>query len=140
MSSNHHALIQDVIPYIDILTEHLDKFRDDALVSRAVRAAAERGGIMLNQYYSRTDEVRIYRIAMRTLLLLIVLAHSSGHVAVELSTAACPDLPPLSMPAFACHISAFVLILTDFDILLNSAPSCVQGCIFPRTRLAAALG
>lgn len=43
MSSNRHALIQDVIPYIDILTEHLDQVADDDTRSPVVRAAAKRG-------------------------------------------------------------------------------------------------
>ena len=68
MSSNRHALIQDVIPYIDILTEHVDKFKADASKKAVVRAAAARGRVILDRYYSRTDEGSIYRIAMRMYL------------------------------------------------------------------------
>ncbi|PIL35261.1 hypothetical protein GSI_01986 [Ganoderma sinense ZZ0214-1] len=64
ISSNRHALIQDVIPFIDVLTEHVEKFKADTSVSRVVRAAAARGRIILDRYYSRTDEVAIYRVAM----------------------------------------------------------------------------
>ena len=64
MSSNRHALIQDVIPYIDVLTEHIEKFKADTTVSRVVRGAAARARIILDRYYSRTDDVAIYRIAM----------------------------------------------------------------------------
>lgn len=66
MSSNRHALIQDVIPYIDVLTELVEKFKADPTVSPVVRAAAARGRIILDWYYSRTDDVAIYRIAMCT--------------------------------------------------------------------------
>ena len=66
MSSNKHALIQDMIPYIDILTEHIEKFKADPTVSRMVRAAAAHGCIILDLYYSHTDNVAIYCIAMST--------------------------------------------------------------------------
>ena len=65
ISSNRHALIQDVIPFIDILTDHVEKYKADTTKSRVVRAAAARGRIILDRYYSRTDEVAIYRVAMR---------------------------------------------------------------------------
>ena len=64
MSSNCHALIQDVIPYINVLTELIEKFKADPTVSPVVRAAAARGRIILDRYYSRTDDIAIYRIAM----------------------------------------------------------------------------
>ena len=64
MSSNRRALIQDVIPYIDVLTELVEKFKADLTVSPVVCAAAARGRIILDRYYSRTDDIAIYRIAM----------------------------------------------------------------------------
>ena len=66
ISSNRHALIQDVIPFIDVLTDHVEKFKADTSNSPVVRAAASRGRIILDRYYSRTDEVAIYHVAMRT--------------------------------------------------------------------------
>ena len=68
MSSNCHALIQDVIPYIDVLTELIEKFKADPMVSPVVRVATARGHIILDRYYSRTDDIAIYRIAMCTSL------------------------------------------------------------------------
>ena len=55
-----------MIPFIDILTDHVEKFKADTSNSPVVRAAASRGRIILDRYYSRTDEVAIYRVAMRT--------------------------------------------------------------------------
>lgn len=57
-------LVHEVIPYIDILTEHLDDFADDDTLVATVRAAAERGRVVLNKYYKKTDESIVYRIAM----------------------------------------------------------------------------
>ena len=64
MSSSTRPLIHEVIPYIDVLTQHVDDFQDDENLMPAVRAAAKRGRIMLNKYYEFTDETSIYRIAM----------------------------------------------------------------------------
>ena len=64
MSMNRHALVHKVIPYMDILTEHLARFKDDTVLSAVVRSAAERGMEVINRYYSKTDQSVIYRIAM----------------------------------------------------------------------------
>ena len=66
MSSSTRPLIHEVIPYIDVLTQHVDDFQDDESLKPAVRAAAKRGRIMLNKYYQFTDETAIYRTAMST--------------------------------------------------------------------------
>ncbi len=60
------ALIQDVIPYMDILTNLVDKFRKDEKLAPSVRAAAQRGRVILDKYYTLTDETMIYRLAMST--------------------------------------------------------------------------
>ncbi|PIL32862.1 hypothetical protein GSI_04980 [Ganoderma sinense ZZ0214-1] len=64
ISSSDRALVHEVIPYMDALTEHLDKFSDDESLTPAVRMAAKRGRVVLNKYYGLTDETIIYRIAM----------------------------------------------------------------------------
>ncbi|OJT11245.1 hypothetical protein TRAPUB_12245 [Trametes pubescens] len=64
ISASERALVQDVIPYIDILTNHVDDFTKDVSVSPIVRAAARRGRRILDKYYKCTDETIIYRIAM----------------------------------------------------------------------------
>lgn len=64
MSTNRHALVHKVIPYMDILTEHLARFKEDRVLHPVVRAASERGIEVINQYYSKTDQSAVYRIAM----------------------------------------------------------------------------
>ncbi len=66
MSTSDRALVQDVIPYMDVLTHHIDRFKTDESLVPAVRAAAQRGRCMLDKYYTLTDETIIYRIAMST--------------------------------------------------------------------------
>ena len=62
-------LIHQVIPYIDLLTTHLEKAVADWSLMKPVRSSAARGLRMLNKYYSRTDDSIMYRIAMSMLLL-----------------------------------------------------------------------
>ena len=62
--------MHEVIPYIDVLTAHLDDFQDDLSLTSAIRAAAKHGRIMLSKYYSLTDETPIFRIAMSTVFML----------------------------------------------------------------------
>ena len=64
MSSSKRALVHEVIPFIDLLTEHLDKFRNDEDLPPVVRAAAYRGRALLDKYYTLTDDSIVYRIAM----------------------------------------------------------------------------
>ena len=58
--------MHEVIPYMDVLTAHLDDFQDNLALTSAIRAAAKRGRLMLSKYYSLTDETPIFRIAMST--------------------------------------------------------------------------
>ena len=64
MSKGDYALVHNVIPAMDILTEHLDVFKDNANLKPIIRVAAARGLEIMNKYYSRTDESTIYRISM----------------------------------------------------------------------------
>lgn len=66
ISTSTRALVHEVIPYIDILTEHLDDYTDNKDLAPCVRAATQRGRVVLNKYYERTDESIVYRIAMST--------------------------------------------------------------------------
>lgn len=51
---------------MDVLTEHLARFKDDRVLNSIVRAASERGMEVINRYYSKTDQSVVYRIAMST--------------------------------------------------------------------------
>ncbi|KAH9851008.1 ribonuclease H-like domain-containing protein [Lenzites betulinus] len=69
ISTSTRALVHEVIPYIDVLTEHLDNFANDEELEPSVRAAAKRGRTIMNKYYERTDETIVYRIAMSAYIL-----------------------------------------------------------------------
>ncbi len=57
MSSKHTPLIHDAIPFIDIITNNLvSDFIDNDDVHLIVRHAAYCGYLMLNKYYSLTDD------------------------------------------------------------------------------------
>ncbi|RPD53479.1 hypothetical protein L226DRAFT_466841, partial [Lentinus tigrinus ALCF2SS1-7] len=73
ISSSSRALVHEVIPYMDLLTEHVDRFAADDSLAPSVRAAAKRGRVILDKYYQLTDETFIYRVAMGKSTL--VLAH-----------------------------------------------------------------
>ena len=66
MSTSTRSLLHEVIPYIDVLTEHLDAFATNTQYHPTVRAAARRGRLLMDKYYSRTDESIVYRDAMGT--------------------------------------------------------------------------
>ena len=70
MSKSDYALVHNVIPAMDALSVHLDKFRDGAKYHPIIRVSAARGLEMLNKYYSRTDECEIYRISMSKIMLI----------------------------------------------------------------------
>ena len=61
---NKVPLVHQVIPIIDIVSEALDEFIDGATLPPAIHSAAVRGSLMLNKYYSKTDESVIFCIAM----------------------------------------------------------------------------
>ena len=64
ISTNKIPLIHEVIPHIDVITSTLDEFMDDGTKHPAVWHAALRGLLMLNKYYTLTDESIVFRIAM----------------------------------------------------------------------------
>lgn len=64
ISTSGHALVHEVIPYFDLLTEHVERFKHNTQLSDAVRAGAQRGRAILDKYYSLTDDSIVYRIAM----------------------------------------------------------------------------
>ncbi|PIL30809.1 hypothetical protein GSI_06977 [Ganoderma sinense ZZ0214-1] len=64
ISSSDRALVHEVIPYMDALTEHLDKFSNDESLTPTVHMAAKRRRVVLDKYYGLTNETIIYHIAM----------------------------------------------------------------------------
>ena len=49
---------------MDLINEEFTKYRVNAKTPDAIRAAIELGKKTLDRYYSKTDDVEIYRIAM----------------------------------------------------------------------------
>lgn len=82
ISTSGRALVHQVIPYIDVLTRHVDAFAADETLTPAVRAAARRGRLILDKYYSLTDDSIVYRIAMSKHPLSCRLLHANGILLV----------------------------------------------------------
>ncbi|OJT13582.1 hypothetical protein TRAPUB_9870 [Trametes pubescens] len=64
ISHSSRGLVHEVIPFMDLLTEHVDEFIADETLHPAVRGAAKRGRAILDKYYTLTDTTTVYRIAM----------------------------------------------------------------------------
>ena len=71
--------MHEVIPFIDLLTAHVNKFASDDMLSPCVRAAAKRGRCILDKYYAATDETSIYRIAMSAFFALLISSLPGCH-------------------------------------------------------------
>jgi len=56
--------LAQVIPAIDAIHEEFSSFIHQPSVPDPIRAAVEMAKKVLNRYYSKTDDVEIYRIAM----------------------------------------------------------------------------
>ena len=56
--------VHEVIPFIDRLNDALDDFASDVSLPPTLRVAAARGSMVLNKYYSKTDDSVVFRIAM----------------------------------------------------------------------------
>lgn len=64
ISKTAKPLLHQVIPLIDKLTGHLEAIVANATLLMPVRAAAARGRVVLNTYYSKTDDSVMYRLAI----------------------------------------------------------------------------
>ncbi|KAL1942366.1 hypothetical protein VTO73DRAFT_6430 [Trametes versicolor] len=69
------ALIYQVIPYIDVLTHHLDTFTANKDLTPAVHATTYCGRLILDKYYDLTDGSIVYRIAMKWITATVELTH-----------------------------------------------------------------
>jgi hypothetical protein len=65
ISQSKTPLVHEVILIFDIITQALDEHAEDLTLLPAVRMAAVRGRVMLNKYYSLTNDSIIYQIGMR---------------------------------------------------------------------------
>jgi len=76
ISSAEKPLIHQVIPLIDQLHSRLTNLRNDETMHASIRHAANNAIIVLDKYYSRTDECVIYRVAMSKSFIINVNAFS----------------------------------------------------------------
>ena len=65
MSRSSRALLHEVIPYMDVLTTHLTNFANDKSLHPSNRRGAKCGLLVMNKYYSLTDENICHRLAIR---------------------------------------------------------------------------
>ncbi|KAJ3831564.1 hypothetical protein F5878DRAFT_69850 [Lentinula raphanica] len=64
LSMSARPLVADVIPVIDLINNRLEKLVNDMTKPPIVRASAAKGRAVLNKYYSKTDDSKMYRICM----------------------------------------------------------------------------
>ena len=81
---NKVPLIHQVIPIINIVSKALDEFIDDATLPSAICSAAVRGSLMLNKYYSKTDESVIFCVAMSVLSRMLRFAFISKKLSLDM--------------------------------------------------------
>ncbi|KAF9554476.1 hypothetical protein CPC08DRAFT_615321, partial [Agrocybe pediades] len=62
--SRANACIANVIPVMDIINDRLTEKTNDNTLSPAIRASLGLAKKTLNRYYSKTDDIEVYRIAM----------------------------------------------------------------------------
>lgn len=71
VSTKASPKIADVIIWIDVITNHFDRIIDDPTYPPALRNAVLRGLKLTNKYYGLSDDCVFYRIAIRTLIMLL---------------------------------------------------------------------
>lgn len=64
MESKSCPLIHEVIPVLDLATIYLESMIRDVRNLPVVRTAAARGLVVVDKYYSKTDESLMYQAAL----------------------------------------------------------------------------
>ncbi|KAJ3745951.1 hypothetical protein EV360DRAFT_7944, partial [Lentinula raphanica] len=64
LSTSGRPLVADVIPVIDLINQCLENLVNDFTKPSIVRASAAKGRAVLNKYYSKTDDSKMYRMCM----------------------------------------------------------------------------
>lgn len=72
ISKSKVPLIHHVIPIFDVITTALEDYIDNSALPLVVRHAALQGYLMLNKYYTLTDDSIIYRVAMSVFFNLLL--------------------------------------------------------------------
>lgn len=82
MSDSKRPLVADAIPVIDILDRQLTTMINDITSPTIIRASAAKGRAVLNRYYAKTDDSKMYRLCMSKLSGLPVLSSTTHHFVV----------------------------------------------------------
>lgn len=64
MSDSKYPLVADAIPLMDILERQLVAMLNDKNQPLIIRASAAKARAVLNKYYGKTDDTRMYRLCM----------------------------------------------------------------------------
>lgn len=72
MSQSRCPLVADAIPLIDLLNDQLKLLVGDNDKPMIICASAAKARAVLNKYYSKTDDSRMYRLCMSTCLLSVL--------------------------------------------------------------------
>lgn len=68
MENKTRPLLHEFIPALDLATIHLEKVVRTTTLYPVTRIAAARGLVVIDKYYSKTDESIMYRLAMSVFL------------------------------------------------------------------------
>lgn len=71
MSDSKRPLVADAIPLIDLLERQLTTIINDPTKPTIIRASAAKARAVLNKYYGKTDDSRMYRLCMSKLFIHI---------------------------------------------------------------------
>lgn len=74
MSYSCRPLVADAIPLIDLIEKHLKSLIGDLNKPLIIHASAVRAHAVLNKYYSKTDDLKMYQICMSMSLLLYMIS------------------------------------------------------------------
>ncbi|PIL27248.1 hypothetical protein GSI_10392 [Ganoderma sinense ZZ0214-1] len=64
ISRSSMPLLHDIIPWIDVMTHHLEDTYDNVNLLPVIRSAAHKGYKILQKYYRHMDETPFYRVAI----------------------------------------------------------------------------
>lgn len=67
MSQSRRPLVADAIPLIDIIDAELKLILAESRNPKIIRASAAKARAVINKYYAKTDDSKMYRMCMSKL-------------------------------------------------------------------------
>lgn len=71
MSNSKRPLVADVIPLFDLIERQLVNIINDFEQPTIIRASAAKARAVMNKYYNKSDDSRMYRLCMSTFAFFI---------------------------------------------------------------------